>query len=154
MPGTDLRKLYTGMVRSVIGYSSVTYGPMLTKFQDHELENIQKRCLRIMYGYDKSYIDLLRESGLETLKVRRENALPRFVKNAINNPVYSSWFQENQNPRQSQRNPRKYEEKFARSNRLYNSPLYTARRLLNDSSPELPEQELAFDHNLNDPFAF
>ena len=98
-----------------------------------------------MYGYDKSYVEL---------KDRREAALARFTKNALHNPIYSHWFKENQNPRQSQRNPKKFEEKFARTNRLYNSPLYTARRNLNESAHELPEQETAFDHHLNAPFAF
>ena len=76
MPGSDLRKLYCGLVRSVIEYSSVTYGPMLTKYQSNTLENIQKRCLRVMYGYDKSYTDLLVESGLQTLSNRRDKAMP------------------------------------------------------------------------------
>ena len=45
MPGSDLKKLYCSWVRSVIEYSSVTYGPMLTQYQSNELENLQKRCL-------------------------------------------------------------------------------------------------------------
>ena len=154
MPGTDLKKLYSGMVLSVIEYSSTTYGPMLTKFQENELENIQKRCLRIMYGYDKSYTELLELSGFDTLKTRRERTLSHFTEKSLNNPIYSHWFPENANPRQSQRHPKKYEEKFARTNRLYNSPLFTARRNLNESRFELPERELTFDHHLNDPFAF
>ena len=106
-----------------------------------------------MFGYDKSYAELLEESGFETLAARREKALTRFTKNSLSNPIYSHWFKDNPNPRQSQRNPKKYEEKFARTNRLYNSPLYTARRKLNESNYELPERETAFDHHLNDPFA-
>ena len=100
------------MVRSVIEYSSVTYGPLLTQYQDHELENIQKRCLRCMYGYNKSYAQLLEESGLQTLKARRENALVKFATNCTTNPIYQHWFRENQNPRSSQRNPTKYEENW------------------------------------------
>ena len=121
MPGEDLRKLYCGLVRSVIEYSSVTYGPMLTKFQANEIENVQKRCLRCMFGYNKSYEELLRESGLDTLLGRRERAITKFAKNCVSNPVYAAWFPENNN-RQSQRKTKKFEEKLARTNRLYNSP--------------------------------
>ena len=80
MPGCDLRKLYCGYVRSMIEYSSVTYGPMLTQYQLNELENIQKRCLKCMYGFDKKYNELLRESGLGSLSKRRDNAIAKFAK--------------------------------------------------------------------------
>ena len=73
----------------------------------------------------------------------------------LKNPHYSHWFKENQNPRRSsQRTSKKYEEKFARSKRLYMSPKYYMRRLLNDPPEEIPEDpNSAFtDHALNDPF--
>ena len=105
-----------------------------------------------MYGFDKSYAELLELSGFDTLKTRREKALSRFTEKSLNNPIYSHWFQENNNPRQSQRHGKKYEEKFARTNRLYNSPLYTARRNLNETASEKPESEAAYDYHLNDPF--
>ena len=43
------------------------------------LENAQKKCLKIMFGYDLTYTALLAKAGLETLKVRRENALAKFA---------------------------------------------------------------------------
>ena len=52
MPGQDLLKLYNAQVLSVLEYSSVTYGPMLTKYQSNMIENVQKRCLRCMYGWN------------------------------------------------------------------------------------------------------
>ena len=99
MPGSDLKKLYSGLVRSVIEYSSITYGPMLTQYQSNTIENIQKRCLRAMYGYNKSYAELLEESGFQTLKNRREIALEKFARKSLANPLYSDWFRENENPR-------------------------------------------------------
>ena len=107
-----------------------------------------------MYGYNKSYAELLEESGLQTLKSRRESALLRFANNCLTNPNYQHWFRENQNPRCSQRNPTRFEEKLARTSRLYNSPLYTARRALNATPFDPPDDNTRFDHNLNDPFAF
>ena len=156
MPGNDLKKLYCGYVRSVIEYSSITYGLMLTKFQSNELENIQKRCLRCMYGFDKTYAELLQESGFETLKKRRDDAIGKFAEKTANNPVYRDWFETNDHPRRdSQRNPLKYKERLARTNRLYNSPLYHMTRTLNATTEEEEEPELPdrIDHNLNDPFA-
>ena len=105
-----------------------------------------------MFGYNKSYEELLRESGLDTLMARRIRAITKFAKNCVSNLVYSSWFPENTN-RQSQRRTKKYEEKMARTNRPYNSPLYVCRRALNDSEYAEPETETAWDYNLNDPFA-
>ena len=107
-----------------------------------------------MFGYEKSYAELLEESGLKSLKERRISALDRFARKAARNPTYKKWFQENTNPRQSQRHPTPYIEKLARTNRLYKSPIYTMTRLLNgDASDQMPEQDSAFDHNLNDPYA-
>ena len=119
---------------------------MLTKHQSNILENIQKRCLKCMYGYDKSYVDLLEESGLKTLQERRNIALERFARKAQANPLYSHWFEENENPRRgSQRFSKRFNEKMARTTRLYKSPVFTMRRVLNGSPDDPPvEGPVAF----------
>ena len=132
MPGKDLKKLYCTLVRSVIEYSSVTYHSMLNKKQENDLEMLQKKCLRCIYGYDKTYDKLLTESELEPLKTRREKAFLKFAKKSANNPIYAHWFKLNQN-QTSQRCPKTYEERFARTSRLYNSPLFSMRRVLNNT---------------------
>ena len=58
------------------------------------------------------------------------------------NSIYSHWFKLNRN-QTSNRNPKIYEEKFARTSRLYNSPLFAMRRELN-ATPNEPEQESNF----------
>ena len=60
LPGKDLKKLYCALVRSVLEYSSITYHSMLTKKLENDLEMVQKKCLRCIYGYAKSYEDLLK----------------------------------------------------------------------------------------------
>ena len=45
MRGNDLKKLYCALVRSVLEYSSVTYHSMVTKYQENQLENVQKLSL-------------------------------------------------------------------------------------------------------------
>ena len=118
MPGKDLKKLYAALVRSVLEYSSVTYHSMLTKKQENDLENVQKKCLRCIYGYTKTYEDLLKESGMQTLKDRREAAVLKFAKKTASNPIYSHWFPDNPN-QTSQRRPKRYKEEYARTQRLY-----------------------------------
>ena len=157
MKGKELKRLYCSLVRSVIEFSSVTYGPMLTKYQENQLENLQKRCLRCMFGYQKSYRQLLEESGLQTLKERRETAMLKFAQKTSKNPVYAHWFKENPNPRRnSLRFSKPYVEEMARSERLYNSPLFYFRRLLNGTPNEPPVTTgtEAFVAPLNDPFEF
>ena len=87
---------------------------MLTKGQEVSLENIQKKCLRTIYGYKKSYNDLLEESGLQTLKDWRVKAVLRFARKTAKNPVYTHWFKPNPNLI-STHNPRLYLEEYART---------------------------------------
>ena len=103
---------------------------MLAKYQTTKLENIKKRCLRSIYGYEKSYEELLEESELESLEERRDKALLKFARKTAKNPQFSHWFPRNVN-RQSDRNARPFLEFQAQSKRLYKSPLYIMRRLLN-----------------------
>ena len=95
MPGKDLKKLYCSLVRSVLEYSSVTYHSMQTKKQENDLEIVQKKCLRCIYGYKKSYSELLEESGLQPLKSRRQRAVLKFAQKASLNPIYAHWFKPN-----------------------------------------------------------
>ena len=118
MSGKDLIKLYSALVRSILEYSSVTYGPMLSKSQSNQLERVQKQCLRIMFGYGRSYSDLLSVSGLDTLRDRRTRALAKFADRLVKNPIYSDLFPRVTGIRVSQRNNRKYLERFARTQRL------------------------------------
>ena len=112
---------------------------MLTRQQENDLENIQKKSLRCIFGYKKSYAELLAESGLSTLKSRREAAVLKFAGKTLKNPVYRHWFKLNPN-HTSQRNPTIYNEEFARTHHLYNSPLCYMRRVLNKIDHEkLPE---------------
>lgn len=81
MPGKELKTLYCSIIRSVLEYSSVTYDhSMLTKKQENDLELVQKKCLRCIYGYGKSYDKLLKESNLQPLKSRRQKMILRFAK--------------------------------------------------------------------------
>ena len=126
-----LRNVYCSLIRSVMEYSSVTFGSMMTKFDKNRLETIQKKCLRNIYGYGLTYEELLEKSGLESLESRREKALTKFATKALNNPQFAHWFPLNKN--RIGRHGKTYEEKYAKSDRLYNSPLFRMRRILNET---------------------
>ena len=150
MEGKDLFKLYTSLVRSVIEYSSVTYHFLLTKTKESALENVQKWCLRCIFGYNKSYDELLAESGMSSLADRREKAVVKFTNKTLKNPVYAHWFKRNPN-QTSACIPTKYQEEFARTSRLYNSPLFYMRRLLNQTRHDpLPENDFIYLAHLFD----
>ena len=75
-----------------------------------------------MYGRQKSYGVLLEESGLKTLKSRREEQFVKFAKDTSQNPNYAHLFPRNNCPVNT-RNSKTYKEFFARTDRLYNSPV-------------------------------
>ena len=62
---------------------------MLAKYQIIKLENIKKRCLRSIYGYEKTYAELLTESNLESLEDRRDKAILEFAIKAAKKPILS-----------------------------------------------------------------
>ena len=100
------------------------------------------------------YSQLLSESGLDTLKHRRERALANLADKTSKNPNYTDYFPPNTSERGSQRiGLKQYKEKFARTQRLYNSPLYTIRRLLNNTKPEPPNDttDLDLSHLFTEP---
>ena len=106
-----------------------------------------------MYGYDKSYGALLKLAGLETLKTRRERHFKKFAEKASENENYKHLFPKN-NCTVRTRHAKVFKEEFARSDRLYNSPVFAMRRVLNNTpshdrfnSPNY----LDLSHIFNDP---
>ena len=107
----------------------------MNESQSNEMEKIQKRCLKIIYGYEHDYETLLQLSGLEKLQERREKTFTKFAKKTSENTKYMHWFPKNPIARTG-RNTLQYKEDKAIGNKLYNSPIYTMRRILNNSIPE------------------
>ena len=109
----------------------------------------------LLYGQQKSYGALLEEAGLKTLKERRQEHFIKFAKKTSENVNYSELFPKNSR-RQSVRNPKVFLEKFARTDRLYNSPVYAMRRALN-CTPYHDRfnnpNTIDLSHLFNDPFS-
>ena len=133
VPKERLNDLYCAMTRSILEYTSNVYHSLLNKGQSNELERIQKRSLRIIYGYHYDYQQLLELSGLETLQLRREKSFEKFTRKTAKNPKYMHWFPVNPTERLN-RNTAPYKEEKSVGNRLYKSPIYAMRRLRNNST--------------------
>ena len=112
------------------------YHSQLNQHQKNQLEKVQKRSLRLIYGYDKSYEDLLRESGLKKLEDRRTLQFNRFAENTLKNQKYNHWFPPNNNLRYG-RHTHRYLEETSSGNRLYKSPIYAMRKYLNKTEDKL-----------------
>ena len=69
---------------------------------------------------------------MEPLTSRREKAALNFATKACKNPIYADLFPVNQAEART-RDHKHYQEVTARTDRLYNSPVYYMRRLLNNT---------------------
>ena len=125
-----LLNVYVLLVRPCFDYASVVYHPMLTKTQSEALERVQRKILKIIYGWDMSYSEALRKSGLERLDVRRSILRECFVVKLSKNACFSDWILLAETPVYPLRNAKKYIEKPFKTKRLRGAPLYSFRRIL------------------------
>jgi hypothetical protein len=79
VPEDDLIQIYILYVRSLLEYCSVVWHSTLTGDMSHDLERVQKLCLKIVWG-DKycGYDDAWDKTGLERLSIRREENYLKF----------------------------------------------------------------------------
>ena len=103
----------------------------LTEEQNLKLERLQKMAFKIIYGFNIIYEDKLIELGMKTLQERREDLCYKFAISLTKSDRFREWVPERRIVREDLRNNLKYEEFYARTHSLYNSPLYSIRRRLN-----------------------
>ena len=128
----DLIGLYKTLVRPVIDYMAAVYHPMLTLEQRKELEKLQRNVLKTIYGYKVSYACALELSGIQSLEERRQDCFDRFAIKLANNKEYEEWLPRTKFTGYDLREELIYDELFASTDRLRNSPLYAMRRRLNE----------------------
>ena len=131
MSKEDILNAYVVFVRSVAEYAVPAFHPMMTKSQKVNLEKQKCNALKIIYGFNHTYKEMLELSGLDTLEARRQTLTDNFAVKMKNNPKYSHLFPERPQEQRRARRGNKYVEYAASTNRLYNSPLYHMRRRLN-----------------------
>ena len=126
----DLLAVYKSTILPVHDYCSCVFNSSLTLSQASALERLQSQALKSIFGYEYSYRSLLQMSGLQRLQERRDERCLKFARRAVNDDYFRRWFPLNPIERQT-RSPLMYQETRARTKRLYNSPLFHMRRLLN-----------------------
>ncbi len=80
----DIVTVYCSIIRTILEYASPVWHPGLTKAESTNIENVQVRCLKIMFP-TLSYSEALFITGLKTLSARRVDA-SRLIFNAMKNP--------------------------------------------------------------------
>ena len=126
----ELVEVYRSVILPIADYCAPAYHSMTTDANDQMLENAQIGALRCIFGYELSARALRQTAGLKTLRERRIELTDKFAQKAVSDPKFCHWFPK-KTGRTSTRRGEIYEEKFAKCERLRNSPLYYMRRRLN-----------------------
>lgn len=124
-------KILNTCIRPTIEYAVPTYHPMLNKEMCKEIESVQKRASKIIFGWETDYNALVNEKKIESVEERRERLTLNFAQKTSNNPRFAHWFEKRQETDYNLRVVNTYEEYFARTERMKKSPLYYMRRMLN-----------------------
>ena len=121
------------MLRPLLEYCAVVFSSMLIADLSEKLERQQKIALKIIYGFDNSYEQLLDLAGIKTLAFRREESTDNFARKLAESERFKALFPLNEYPDSMAqlRHTNKYKEFRAKTDRLYNSPLYSMRLRLN-----------------------
>ena len=132
LPDSDVCGAYVTYLRPVLEYGSVPIHSILTKEQSDLIDKQQIRALKIVFGFDKTSSQVLTMSGLVHLSERRSKAFDRFALKLVENPRFQHLFPLLPPEQSRSRQSLKYLESHARTQRLYNSPIFQMRRRLND----------------------
>ena len=131
---SDLLKIFNTVIRSTLEFAVPTYHPMLSNDLCDNIESIQKRASKIIFGWNSNYDELVNSGRIETLQCRRERLTLNFAKKAASDPRVCHWFPKRNYGDLNLRREAEYEEHFARTERLKMSPLYYMQRALNATS--------------------
>ena len=107
---------------------------MLTREMTDRLEKIQRDVYKTIFGVHLSYRTILKENDLFLLASRCQEMFDNFARKASTTPRFSSrWFLTRIFTHHDLRKEKKINyEGQSRTSRLYNSPLYSMRRRLNE----------------------
>ena len=126
----DLLRVYKSTILPCHDYCSNVFHSSLTLSQTVILKRLQSKALKAIYGYEPSYRELIEKCGLTTLRARRERRELIFAPKYSTSQRFGAWFPHKNIARET-RDQARFEEKFARTHRCYNSPLFSMRRRLN-----------------------
>jgi hypothetical protein len=147
----ELIRAYTVYIRSNLEYASVVWGPNLSAKLVSKMERVQKRALSIILRKrvdHLNYDDVLNSVKIDTLLIRRNDALERFgYKLMIGRHSYFLPEMLVENSGMKLRKKKVFSQIFIKSDNYFKSSLPTIIRLVND---EFVEKNTIFGHNVDD----
>ena len=87
--------------------------------------------MKTLPGWNSNYDSIIESGKMETLEKRREMLTTKFAKKASENVRFGHWFREKDYGDLNLRHKSKYDEEYARTERMRNSPVFYMRRILN-----------------------
>ena len=108
----------------------------MTEEESVLLDRFESHCLKNIYGHRISYEKMLDKAGLEKLSIRRQSCFDKFAQKASESHRFRKWFPRHISRRRSSRVVQEFKELYARTDRLYFSPLYVMRRRLNGKTSQ------------------
>ena len=134
MEEVDLLTIFNTVIRPTLEYAVPTYHPMmLNQEMAEDFEQIQKRASKLIFGWHSSYDEVISSGKMETLDSRRENLTKKFALKTSKNKRFGSWFREKDYGTLNLRSKKKFEEDYARTERMRKSPVYYMQRILNEN---------------------
>lgn len=125
VPAKDLVCFYIACIQSVLLYACHVFHYSLPKYLSSALERVQRRAMRIIYGYDVSYTEALKTANINSLS-------QSFFKQTISNPNNQLFhllpFNTN-HPSVTLRKPRVFATSLCKTNRFRNTLINASARI-------------------------
>ena len=145
----ELVEVYKSVLLPIADYCAPAYHSLTTDIQDQQLERAQTGALRAIFGYGPSARKLRAEFDIQTLRERRITLTDKFAEKCVSNPRFCHWFPL-RTGRSSGRTGERYHEERAKTDRLFNSPIFYMRRRLNGKQGKTyGERNRVYRENLN-----
>ena len=130
--GDNLFGMYCCFVRPIFETNSVIFHSMLTREQSRELEQLQKKLVKLCFGINSGYAAIREEKNIMTLEHRRVRAAEKFVAKTIEDKRFGpKWYKKRQEAPMQMRRRNIYVEERARTERFRKSPLLYFQRVAN-----------------------
>ena len=93
MKENDLLFVYNTVIRPGVEYSHTVYHSLIPEYLSLKLETVQKQAMKVIFGHNIDYNNLIENGTIESLKSRREQAVARFAVKAASSPRFGpAWF--------------------------------------------------------------
>ena len=120
----------------MIDFAAPVYYALLTAGQLGQLEKLQSRALKTIFGWNTSYKNAIEYGGVERIESRLRLLFQNFATRAVKTKRFQGWFPLNENPLHATRYREKYFVPTTKTSRLKKNPIYQMRRYLNKRAEE------------------